>query len=168
LSLRPWSFRLRILALSVGLLAAVVSRAAAAHPHYEHLLREGTFALERGDAAEAARELRLACFGYLEEPRNLADCLVRLALAQAAAGDDEGFRGSFRRLAEVEDRFHAYSRADIPSERKQAFETEVASRIPPRILSETPGLGHLVPPSGSEGAEVGEGGEPTGAVTPGA
>lgn len=140
------SYRRLLPALGLVLLPALARPAAAAHPHYEHLLREGTFSLERGDAVAAVEDLRLACFGYLEEPGNLADCLARLALAQAAAGDEEGFRDTFRRVAELEDRFEAYSGAEIPGARRQAFEAEVAGRIPPTILAETPAFGHLVPP----------------------
>lgn len=140
------SHRPLVLASGLGLLAVVALPAAGAHPHYDRLLREGTFALERGNAAEAVAHLRLACFGYLEEPESLAGCLMRLALAQAADEDDEGFRNTFRRVTEVEDRFRAYSGAEIPAETRRAFEAEVTARIPPGVLGETPAFAHLVPP----------------------
>jgi tetratricopeptide (TPR) repeat protein len=142
--------------LPASLLALVLSPAAAgaAHPHYERLLRQGSFALERGEPAEAVRELRLACFGFLEEPPALADCLMRLALAQAAAGDEMGFRDAFRRIVEVEERFEAYSQAQTPAEMRSAFEAEVAARIPPRILAETPVFEHLAPPPDDVAAQA--------------
>lgn len=129
------------------LLALLVSPlpALAVHPHYQRLLREGSFALERGEAAEAVRDLQLACFGYLEEPPALADCLMRLALAQGAVNDESGFRATFRRIVEVEERFHAYSRAASPPELRAGFEAEVAARIPPAILSETEAFARLAP-----------------------
>lgn len=134
------------------------------HPHYEQLLERGTFALEAGDGAEAARLLRLACFGMLEEPPALADCLTRLALAQAAAGDDEGFGDSFRRLVEVEERFGGYGDAESPAGMRQAFEAEVAARIPARVLSATPAFARLVPAEPGESA--GEETAGTGPVRP--
>lgn len=137
------AYHLLVLASVLGLLATAAHPAAAAHPHYERLLSEGTFALERGESGEAVRDLRLACFGFLEEPPGLADCLVRLALAQAVAGDGEGFRESFRRVVEVEEAFHAYSETQLPPARRAAFEAEVARLVPPRILAESRPFQHL-------------------------
>ena len=49
---------------------------AAVDPFYQSLLRDGQLAFDRKDYPTAARTLRLACFGMLDEPRPLADCLV--------------------------------------------------------------------------------------------
>src|SRR5437763_9915096 len=89
-------------------LTAGLPLAAAVDPFYLSLLRDGQLAFDRKDYPAAARHLRLACFGMLEEPRPLADCLARLALAQDRAEDLDGFRETFKRLAEVEERFNAY------------------------------------------------------------
>jgi len=135
----------------------------AAHPHYERLLREGTFALERGEMEKAARDLRLACFGLLEEPKRLAGCLTRLAVAQAADGDDEDFQETFRRIVEVQERFGAYQAADVDPETRQAFEDQVAQRIPAKILEVTPSFERLV----QKAAEpAGTGPEDTAAANP--
>jgi len=125
-----------LLTLALGLVlgAAGTGAARATHPHYLRLLRQGTFALERGEPDAAVRDLRLACFGFLDEPPLLAQCLVRLGLAQAGAGDDEGFRETFRRVVEIEERFGAYAAADVTPEERDAFETQIAARIPPRTL----------------------------------
>jgi len=131
------------LALGIALLLAVPAAAPAAHPHYEGLLREGIYALERGEVREAAEDLRLACFGLLDEPPALAGCLTYLALAQAANGDDPGFRDSFRRLAQIEDRFGAYAAAEIPAAARAGFEREVAARIPPAMLEAAPAFAGL-------------------------
>lgn len=144
---------LRALAL-VALLAATPLVAAplagqAVHSHYEGLLEQGTYALESGEPAEAARLLRFACFGMLEVPPSLADCLTRLAVAQAAAGDDEGFSDTFRRLAEVEERFGGYTAAPIAAGMRAAFESEAAARVPARVLAATPVFARLVPAEGA-------------------
>lgn len=137
------SRHLRIPALGVLLAVSAALPATAAHPHYERLLDRGTFALEQGAFEEAARDLRLACFGLLEEPGRLAVCLTRLGLAQAGSGDEGGFLETFRRVVELEERFGAYGEAEIESGARAAFEAEVAARIPVRILETTPAFARL-------------------------
>ncbi|HLE59946.1 MAG TPA: tetratricopeptide repeat protein [Thermoanaerobaculaceae bacterium] len=132
-----------IAALLVTVLVTVSARAA--DPFYLRLLRQGTDAFNRHDYQTAARELRIACFGLLDEPQLLADGLTRLALAQGATGDDAGFRETFQRLSEVEERFQGYSRADISKDVRAAFEQLVVQAIPPATLSENAAFARLVP-----------------------
>jgi tetratricopeptide (TPR) repeat protein len=131
----------------LGLVASVLFAAAAlaADPFYMQLLRQGTDAYNRHDYQTAARQLRIACFGLLDEPTLLADGLTRLALAQAAAGDNDGFRETFQRLTEVQARFSAYTQADIPKEVRTALEQLVVQLIPPATLAENPAFSYLVP-----------------------
>ena len=108
-------------------------------PFYTRLLREGTAELDRGNHAEAARDLRIAVFGMLEEPALLARGLVLLALAQHASGDSEGFEETFFRLAEVEDRFQAFSGAELTPERRAAFlELLTRGAVPAPALDAAP------------------------------
>lgn len=109
------------------------------HPHYQGLLRQGIYALERDDATAAVRHLRLACFGMLDAPRPLADCLARLALAQSSRDDVEGFEQTFRRILEIEDRFEAFSSGALAPELMAQLAEQVAQRIPPETLEETGG-----------------------------
>ncbi len=111
---------------------------AAGDPFYQSLLRDGQQAFDRKEYATAARDLRLACFGMLDEPRPLAECLSRLALAQDGAGDIEGFRETFRRLTEVEDRFKGYSQAEMAPELRAALEARLTARIPAATLAGAP------------------------------
>jgi tetratricopeptide (TPR) repeat protein len=117
----------------------------AADPFYMQLLRQGTDAYNRHDYPTAARQLRIACFGLLDEPTLLADGLTRLALAQAAAGDNDGFRDTFQRLTEVEARFSGYTRADIPKEVRGALEQLILQLIPRATIAENPAFAYLVP-----------------------
>jgi len=144
------------LTLATALLLGPTVPAQAAHPHYLRLLRQGTFSLEQGEPAAAARDLRLACFGFLEEPPLLGECLVRLGLAQAAAGDDEGFGETFRRVVEVEQRFGGFGAAALSAEERREFEAEITARIPPRTLGYSGVFRHLVPRDTTRPAE-GEG-----------
>jgi tetratricopeptide (TPR) repeat protein len=134
--------RSAVLRLALGLaavLAPLLARAAvAADPFYLGLLRDGVAAYDRKDYAASAHALRLACFGLLEEPAPLGDCLVRLAAAQGAAGDNEGFQSTFGRLAEVEERFGIYRKLALPPDLRQAFEDRAAATIPPSTLAAVP------------------------------
>lgn len=111
---------------------------AAIDPFYLGLLRDGQAAFDRKDYVKAERDLRLACFGMLDEPKALADCLVRLALAQDRANDEDGFRDTFQRLTEIEDRFKAYTQADLPAELRTSLEQRLAARLPPATLQSAP------------------------------
>ncbi len=125
-------------ALLPALLAFAARPAAAADPIYLGLLRDGTAAYDRKDFVRAAHDLRLACFGLLDEPAPLGDCLVRLAVAQGAAGDADGFLATFGRLAEVEERFAVYGKLALPPEIKDAFEERAAAAVPPSTLAAVP------------------------------
>ncbi|MEO6193427.1 MAG: hypothetical protein ABIS20_10475 [Thermoanaerobaculia bacterium] len=124
--------------LLLGLLLAPVPARAVIDPFYQGLLRDGQLAFDRKDHATAARALRLACFGMLDEPQPLADCLSRLALAQDGAGDAAGFRETFQRLMEVEDRFKGYSQGELAAELRAALESRLATRIPAATLAGAP------------------------------
>jgi tetratricopeptide (TPR) repeat protein len=137
---------LKLPAIAALLLTVLVTVSArAADPFYLRLLRQGTDAFNRHDYQTAARELRIACFGLLDEPQVLAGGLTRLALAQGATGDEVGFRETFHRLLEVEERFQGYSRADIPKDVRAAFEQVVVQAIPQATLSENAAFARLVP-----------------------
>ncbi|HEY3570469.1 MAG TPA: hypothetical protein VGP73_21240 [Thermoanaerobaculia bacterium] len=125
-------------ALPLLMLLAASPVLAAIDPFYQGLLRDGQQALDRKEYGTAARHLRLACFGMLEDPKPLADCLCRLVLAQDGANDIEGVRETFRRLTEVEDRYKGYSQGEIPPELRAAVEAKLAARIPATTLASAP------------------------------
>ena len=127
------------------LLALLLASPASAgvDPFYEDLLRSGMHAYDRKEYATAARELRLACFGMLDETKRLADCLTRLALAQDRVDDVEGFRETFRRIVELEERFTAYTQEGLSADLRAAFEARVPARIPAATLESTPAFRRL-------------------------
>lgn len=133
----------RLLPLALLLLGAALPARAAIDPFYTSLLRDGMHAYDRKDYAAAARDLRLACFGMLDEPVALTDCLARLALAQDRAEDLEGFRETFRRLTEVEERFTTYSRGTLAPELRSALDQRLAARIPASTLESAPAFRSL-------------------------
>jgi hypothetical protein len=151
------------------LLLAALPALAAVDPFYQSLLRDGQLAFDRKDYTTAARTLRLACFGMLDEPRPLADCLARLALAQDGAGQLDGFRETFTRLAEVEDRFKGYSQAELPAELRAALEARLAARLPAATLAAAPAfrstLAKKAPAAAGTPPAQGKGAQPPPPVT---
>lgn len=145
-----WSHTLTLWSVCVALLIAgplvPAKWAFGADPFYENLLAKGTDQYNRRDFAAAVRTLRLACFGLLEEPERLADGLVRLGLAQGAAGEREAFAETFRRLVEVEERFGGYGQAPIPDAVRAEFERLSRGFLPASTLSTSTGFEHLAAP----------------------
>ena len=159
----------KLLLASLLLLAGspAMPATAAVEPFYQSLLRDGRLAFDRKDFTTAARTLRLACFGMLDEPRPLTDCLVRLALAQDGAGQLDAFRETFTRLAEVEDRFKGYSQADLPPELRGALEARLAARLPAATLAGAPAFRSTQAKKGSATAPAtGKGSPPATATAP--
>jgi hypothetical protein len=132
-------------ALAAALFAFVVPAPGGAEidGFYAALLIDGAHAYDRRDFPTAVRHLRLACFGCLDEPPVLAGCLIRLAAAQAAVDDKEGFAESFRRIVEVEERFGAYGRAEVPAAVRTAFEERATATIPTATLAAVPAFAPL-------------------------
>jgi tetratricopeptide (TPR) repeat protein len=117
--------------------------AAAADPFYEDLLRKGLRDHGRGDFKLAAKRIRIACFGFLEEPPLLTKCLIHLALVQGAAQDREGFSESWERILEIEERFGSYSEVDLPAA-KNEFESRALEWISPEELLFSPTFAALL------------------------
>ncbi len=133
----------RRLPVALLLWLVAVSAAATVDPFYLSRLQEGIAAAERGAHAEAAKSLRLACFGMLDEEPQLADCLVRLALEQAKSNDRDGFAQSFRRLVEGEELVGLYTKAGLPPALTVPFEEKVLEWIPRAALATAAGFQRL-------------------------
>jgi len=132
----------------VALLALVATGAPAlraVQPEYASLLAMGRAAYDRKAYPAAIRNLRLACFGMLDEPKALADCLARLALAQDRANDLEGFQQTFQRLTEIEEKFTSYSQGELAADLRAALEPRIQARIPAATLEASPGFRFLAP-----------------------
>ena len=124
--------------------APLLAQAAAPDPFYVGLMRDGRSSFARGSAKAAREDFRLACFGFLDHPALLAECRIRLALADAALGDRESFSESFNRLEELETRFRGYSEAAVSAEERQAFEARVVDWIAPEVLRSIPAFAPLL------------------------
>jgi len=126
------------------LVLALGSRAQAADPFYLSLLKAGTESYRLTRYPQAADELRVACFGLLEEPPLLVECLARLALVQSALSRTADADLTMARFVDVETKFGAYSRAALQKEVRTEFEDLISSRLRPEVLAMVPSLTGLV------------------------
>lgn len=141
---------------SVVLLATAISVLPAgplfgADSFYLDLLHKGSLAYDRGLYDDAAMSLRIACFGFLDEPELLAESLVRLALVQAEQQDDTGFFETFQRLLDLEEKVRGYSRAQLPGTLKADLESELIVRVPANELARSPEFAKLTERAHSSG-----------------
>lgn len=125
------SVRGSLAALSATLLLGlgVPAFAQRSDPFYSALLDEGMRAFQRGEHLRASEDLRIAAFGLLESPAELARALTYLALAQNAAGDRLGFERTHARLSELENGFQAFSAAALSAETRGAFASAARAGI---------------------------------------
>jgi tetratricopeptide (TPR) repeat protein len=133
--------------LLLALTLYLPQEAPAADPFYEEQLRRGQRAYEIGKFDEAARALRIAGFGLLDEPQVLVESLLYLGLAQGAMNEREQWDATFERIVEIEDRFSAYTDLERPV-LKDAFEDLVRSWVDAGRLALSPGFESLAPVSG--------------------
>ncbi len=135
-ALRARWFRVFAALIFVPLMLA--DTGSAIDPFYDRLLRDGINAYERGDHAGAAQNLRLACFGLLEEPIVLTRGLIYLALAQAELGDEPEFNHTFTRILEIERRFQGFSQLELDGDLRQVFDEHLYRWIALDQLESTP------------------------------
>lgn len=128
----------------VGLLARAPSSAETIDPFYSDLLREGSAAHARGDFDGAAKRLRIASFGMLDEPELLAETLVRLSVVHAELGQREAFRTTFDRIVSLEELHAAYARSAMPDDLRSQFEARILDWVPAQALRGSPTFGQLV------------------------
>lgn len=124
----PSAFRWAVAWIVVSL-AAWPAAAQKSDPFYSTLVEDGIRSFERRDYLRASEDLRIASFGLLENPPELARAIAYLALAQGAAGNREGFERSYRRLTDLESRFQAYSAAALTADARSALEQVVRSHF---------------------------------------
>jgi tetratricopeptide (TPR) repeat protein len=115
----------------------------AVDPFYDRLYRDGLSAASSGDHGMAARKLRLACFGMLDEPAQLAGCLGRLAFSQSTVATDPGkaaLRETVAQLLDLERRFQALTRtlAAWPMAEREALERLIGANSSATVLAEIP------------------------------
>ncbi len=134
----PLARRSRVVAFAVLVTLCQPGAGSAADPFYDRLLRDGVQALDAGDFPLAAENLRLACFGLLDEPVVLARGLTYLALAQAEIDDQPAFSRTFDRILEVERRFDAFSQLELSPDLRRTLEGWLERWIEFDVLDSVP------------------------------
>jgi hypothetical protein len=97
----------------LGVSCILPASEAGIHPFYVSRLTVGKEAYRAARFQEAVDDLRIGCFGLLEQPPILLECTARLALAQKAAGRAASVDETLRRFNEIESRFGAWKQVDL-------------------------------------------------------
>ena len=133
-------FRRVFVALGVAAVLAGTATPARGDDFTNARMTDGIDAYQARRYAEASDQFRLACFGLLDQPVVLTEGLVRLALAQQAAGRRADVTVTLRRFLDVEKRFAGYAKARLDTGGRTAFETLLRSQVPPEALLGVPSL----------------------------
>ncbi len=111
------------------LCAAILAMPAAAYDDfYARRLALGKVAFAEGKAAVAAEEFRVACFGMVDAPEPLTECVARLALAQAGAGRTAEADATMDRFVMIEKRFGFFAKVPLEAPLKASFRDLVKKR----------------------------------------
>lgn len=107
-------------------------------------LQAGERAYQAKKWVEAIDQLRIACFGLLDQPQYLSEGLAVLALAQNGAGKQAAVDTTLGRFVEVEQRFGAWAKVPLSRDVRAEFETLLTKRVRPEVLLTVPSLSGLV------------------------
>ena len=114
--------------------------ALAADDFYLLRLRVGQEEFRRGQTSEAIEDLKIGCFGLLEQPPLLVEGLAYLALAQAKAGMKAEVDATLIRFAEVEKRFAPFATSGIDTAARLEFTALAKARLSAEVLKGLPCL----------------------------
>ncbi|MFZ2490618.1 MAG: hypothetical protein WA208_03950, partial [Thermoanaerobaculia bacterium] len=111
---------------------------------YEQRLKSGKDALAARRGPEAVEELRIAVFGFIDEPRQLAEALSYLAIAQNGLGRTADLEATLTRFIETERRAAGYDRQVLPEEVRVQFEALLVKQFGRAALAAVPSLAPIV------------------------
>jgi hypothetical protein len=140
------AFLLLLVPALLGLVATVAR--GSVDPFYDRLYRDGLNASAAGDQAVAARKLRLASFGMLDDPPLLATCIGHLALIEAERGEKQAVRESIDRLLELERLFQALTKAssgngNLSASDREAIDDLIRQNVSPQAVADIPAFRQL-------------------------
>lgn len=158
---------------SLGLLGMLRATPLVAEEFYATRLRTGADLLRAGKPIDAIDELRIANFGFLNQPVLLEEGLCRLTLAYQAAARPAEVASTLLRIVDVERRFGgSFAKAALePDTRRQILDllnqrvpVETLATVPafaPVVETEEQKLGKLSPKERTKALEKRAGEEPT-------
>lgn len=135
-----------------SVLALLIGTPAWADEFAEARMASGIEAYRAKRYAEASDQFRIACFGLLDQPVLLTEGLVRLALAQGAAGRTADVEKTLGRFLDVERRFEGYAKGRLDAATRAAFEGLLRARVPADAIAAVPSLARYAGKAGP-GAE---------------
>lgn len=136
-----------LILLAVGTLAAAAAApgASAGEDDFNQArLRSGQTLFEDKKFLEAIDQFRIAAFGSLDRPVALSESLVRLTLAQMAAGKVNDADDTILRFLDIERRFPSFPAPDLQPEIQAEFRGLLLRRVPQTTLLSVPSLAKLV------------------------
>ncbi len=107
----------------------ILGAATPADDFYLVRLQAGKAEAAAGRPYEAIDDLKIATFGFLDQPVLLVEGLSRLALAQAAAGRGEEAEATLRRMVEIEKAYSGWAQADLEPETRAAVVSLVGKKL---------------------------------------
>jgi len=113
---------------------------------YEARLAGGKRAYSEKRTADAATELRIAAFGFLDRPQLLSEALLFLALSESVNGRTDVARRALMRLIDVETRFRTYGELAIDAPTRKKFEQLLVATLAPDTIASVPAFAALVSP----------------------
>ncbi len=128
----------------IGTLLGLCAVARGADDFNEQRVQDGRVAYQQKKFIDAIDEFRIAAFGSLDRPVVLSECLARLALAQAAAGQTTETNETLGRFLEVERRFGVYGKTSLEADVRADFQSLLLRSVPPAAISAVPSLAGLV------------------------
>ena len=145
----------------VGVMLSTATLAKGAiDPFYLGLLEEGKSKLQGQDWIHATETLRIACFGMLEEPEFLVECLVWLSVAERESNEEEAYLKTFGRILRLEGQFSAYSKAPLADSLRQNFQKTALRRVPRAVLDSSPSFSSWIPVPPAQPEETAQGEKP--------
>ncbi|MGA7614813.1 MAG: hypothetical protein WBX15_06475, partial [Thermoanaerobaculia bacterium] len=132
------------LLIGISLLLCVAFTAKGAD-FYELRLASGKEAYHAGRFADAAEQLRVAVFGFLDRPLLLSEGLARLVLAEESAGNHAAVQEELTRLLDAERRYGNWSRIPLEPPLRQRLTTLLLRDVPPETLGAIPSLASIAP-----------------------
>jgi tetratricopeptide (TPR) repeat protein len=116
-------------------------------PFYETRLASGKRAYAEKNMHDAATDLRIAAFGFLDRPPLLSETLVWLTLAESAVQRPDMTRWALTRFVDVEMRYHPYKALALDAGLRTAFEKILVATLSRDTVASVPTLAELVAPA---------------------
>ena len=114
---------------------------------YDQRFEAGKAALASQRHLEAAEQLRIAAFGFLDEPKRLSETLAMLTIAHAALGRTAEVEIALQRFVEIEKQFGAYNGNALDPALRTRFEAILVRALPTATLAAIPTLASLLQPA---------------------